>query len=47
MQLENRHQETLEVELQQANERFQREIQQTKKKQWCHQCENEAIYHCW
>lgn len=27
-------------------ERFRREISANKKKQWCWQCEAEAIYHC-
>lgn len=46
MQLERKHQEALEGELNRVGERFQREIQACKKKQWCHQCEQEAIYHC-
>ncbi|KAI6182217.1 MYND finger [Aphelenchoides bicaudatus] len=46
IQLENKHQEAMDVELQRVTERFQREIQACKKKQWCTQCENEAIYHC-
>lgn len=42
IQLENKHQEALDVELQRVTERFQREVQACKKKQWCHQCENEG-----
>ncbi|XP_022252733.1 zinc finger MYND domain-containing protein 11-like isoform X2 [Limulus polyphemus] len=35
-----------EEEIQQLIERHQQEVSEIKKKQWCYNCEAEAIYHC-
>uniref|UniRef100_A0A915M9L1 Uncharacterized protein n=1 Tax=Meloidogyne javanica TaxID=6303 RepID=A0A915M9L1_MELJA len=39
-------QRRLQDEVQRLNEKHRRELQMAKKKQWCWQCEQEAIYHC-
>lgn len=38
--------EAHEQELNRLRERHRQEISETKKKQWCYNCEAEAIYHC-
>ncbi|KAE9555797.1 hypothetical protein FO519_001011 [Halicephalobus sp. NKZ332] len=38
--------EQMQQDLARLRERFKREISNAKKKQWCWQCESEAIYHC-
>jgi hypothetical protein len=42
LQLEQKHQEAMQNELHQINERHQNEILACKKKQWCNQCEKEG-----
>ncbi|KAI1705066.1 zinc finger MYND domain-containing protein 11 [Ditylenchus destructor] len=44
--VEQKFQLTLKAEISKMNEKHRREISQAKKKQWCWQCEAEAIYHC-
>ncbi|KAF7638049.1 MYND-type domain-containing protein [Meloidogyne graminicola] len=39
-------QRRLQDEIQRLSEKHRRELQMVKKKQWCWQCEQEAIYHC-
>ncbi|CAI4229072.1 unnamed protein product [Auanema sp. JU1783] len=46
LELESKYRETLKTEVAKVQEKHKREIQSAKKKQWCWQCENEAIYHC-
>ncbi|CAD5216491.1 unnamed protein product [Bursaphelenchus okinawaensis] len=44
--LEARYKESQQQEIAKLTERHRREIASIKKKQWCWQCETEAIYHC-
>ncbi|CAI5443932.1 unnamed protein product [Caenorhabditis angaria] len=44
--LETKYREQLKSESAKLTERHKRELVASKKKQWCWQCENEAIYHC-
>ncbi|KAI1705481.1 zinc finger MYND domain-containing protein 11 [Ditylenchus destructor] len=44
--LEQKYRTSLKAEMDAVAERFRCEISLTKKKQWCWQCEREAIYHC-
>lgn len=41
-----RDKEAREQEIAKLQERHRQEISETKKKQWCYNCEAEAIYHC-
>ncbi|KAM3723604.1 Zinc finger MYND domain-containing protein [Dirofilaria immitis] len=45
-ELEEKYRESLKVELGKMAEKHRKEISNIKKKQWCWQCEAEAIYHC-
>ncbi|VDN59544.1 unnamed protein product [Dracunculus medinensis] len=45
-ELEEKYRESLKNELAKAAEKHRKEISSCKKKQWCWQCEAEAIYHC-
>ncbi|KAI6235799.1 MYND finger [Aphelenchoides besseyi] len=45
-ELEALYQETLQKELTKMDDQHRRDLQTVKKKQWCWQCNNEAIYHC-
>uniref|UniRef100_A0A915Q2S7 MYND-type domain-containing protein n=1 Tax=Setaria digitata TaxID=48799 RepID=A0A915Q2S7_9BILA len=45
-ELEEKYRESLKVELGKMAEKHRKEISSIKKKQWCWQCEAEAIYHC-
>ncbi|VDN02700.1 unnamed protein product [Thelazia callipaeda] len=45
-ELEEKYRESLKVELAKINEKHRKEVSNIKKKQWCWQCEAEAIYHC-
>ncbi|CAB3401606.1 unnamed protein product [Caenorhabditis bovis] len=44
--LETKYREQLKAETAKINDKHKRELAASKKKQWCWQCENEAIYHC-
>ncbi|CAI2349059.1 unnamed protein product [Caenorhabditis sp. 36 PRJEB53466] len=44
--LELKYREQLKLEGTKMTEKHRRELSDSKKKQWCCQCENEAIYHC-
>uniref|UniRef100_A0A914Q6Y4 MYND-type domain-containing protein n=1 Tax=Panagrolaimus davidi TaxID=227884 RepID=A0A914Q6Y4_9BILA len=44
--LEKKYEDQLKSEVTKVVERHKRETSQAKKKQWCWQCESEAIYHC-
>lgn len=46
MDMEAKYRETLKIEMNKMSEKYKREISQAKKKQWCWQCDNDAIYHC-
>ncbi|GIY95622.1 zinc finger MYND domain-containing protein 11 [Caerostris extrusa] len=43
---EDQLQSTHQIELTELVERHRLELSETKKKQWCYNCEAEAIYHC-
>uniref|UniRef100_A0AC35UA35 MYND-type domain-containing protein n=1 Tax=Rhabditophanes sp. KR3021 TaxID=114890 RepID=A0AC35UA35_9BILA len=43
---ERNHAIRLQDALKEHQEKHEREIRALKKKQWCYQCETEAIYHC-
>ncbi|VDD86869.1 unnamed protein product [Enterobius vermicularis] len=45
-ELEQKYRESLDAELSKMEEKHQKEVSALKKKQWCWQCEQEAIYHC-
>ncbi|KHJ92784.1 MYND finger [Oesophagostomum dentatum] len=45
-ELEDKYRESLKMEIAKLTEKHKRELAATKKKQWCWQCESEAIYHC-
>ncbi|CAA94138.1 MYND-type domain-containing protein [Caenorhabditis elegans] len=45
-ELEKKHAENLKEEIEKLSEKHQRELAVAKKKQWCWQCNSEAIYHC-
>ncbi|CAJ0585857.1 unnamed protein product, partial [Mesorhabditis spiculigera] len=45
-ELEAKYRESLKMEIQKVSEKNKRDMQAMKKKQWCWQCEQEAIYHC-
>ena len=45
-ELEAKYRETLKQELSRMTDKHRRELSGAKKKQWCWQCESEAIYHC-
>uniref|UniRef100_A0A0M3I855 MYND-type domain-containing protein n=2 Tax=Ascaris TaxID=6251 RepID=A0A0M3I855_ASCLU len=45
-ELEQKYRESLKAELAKLSEKHRKEISNCKKKQWCWQCEAEAIYHC-
>uniref|UniRef100_A0A8R1I337 MYND-type domain-containing protein n=1 Tax=Caenorhabditis japonica TaxID=281687 RepID=A0A8R1I337_CAEJA len=45
-EMELKYREDLKAESAKLNEKHRRELAAAKKKQWCWQCENEAIYHC-
>jgi hypothetical protein len=45
-EIETKYNETLRVELAKLTEKHRKEVSAIKKKQWCWQCELEAIYHC-
>jgi len=45
-ELEAKYRETLKQELARITDKHRRELSAAKKKQWCWQCESEAIYHC-
>ncbi|KAH7680083.1 MYND finger family protein [Aphelenchoides avenae] len=45
-EIEAKYNDTLREELAKVAERQRKEISTVKKKQWCWQCESEAIYHC-
>ncbi|XP_064456016.1 zinc finger MYND domain-containing protein 11-like isoform X2 [Ornithodoros turicata] len=45
-QHQNKDREAHEQELNKLREQHRQEISETKKKQWCYNCEAEAIYHC-
>ncbi|GMT19473.1 hypothetical protein PFISCL1PPCAC_10770, partial [Pristionchus fissidentatus] len=45
-ELETKYRESLKVELAKQLEKHKRDLSACKKKQWCWQCESEAIYHC-
>lgn len=44
--LDQRYAQQLKQEIQKLLEKHKKQISETKKKQWCWQCEAEAIYHC-
>lgn len=44
--LDEQYNELIKSELQKQSEKHKREISVNKKKQWCYNCELEAIYHC-
>uniref|UniRef100_A0A7E5A057 MYND-type domain-containing protein n=1 Tax=Panagrellus redivivus TaxID=6233 RepID=A0A7E5A057_PANRE len=44
--LQKKYEESLKVEVAKTLEKNKREISAAKKKQWCWNCESEAIYHC-
>ncbi|EFO83716.1 hypothetical protein GCK72_010731 [Caenorhabditis remanei] len=44
--LESKYRDQLKSENAKLTEKHRREMSEAKKKQWCCQCENEAIYHC-
>uniref|UniRef100_A0A8R1E3S6 MYND-type domain-containing protein n=1 Tax=Caenorhabditis japonica TaxID=281687 RepID=A0A8R1E3S6_CAEJA len=44
--LESKYHDNLKAESVKLVEKHQKELAQSKKKQWCWSCENEAIYHC-
>ncbi|VDM52272.1 unnamed protein product [Angiostrongylus costaricensis] len=45
-ELEDKYRESLKLEISKLVEKHKRELTAAKKKQWCWQCESEAIYHC-
>ncbi|CAD6195962.1 unnamed protein product [Caenorhabditis auriculariae] len=45
-ELETKYRESLKMEMNKMAEKYKRDLAAAKKKQWCWQCENEAIYHC-
>ncbi|VDO18853.1 unnamed protein product [Heligmosomoides polygyrus] len=45
-ELEDKYRESLKLEIAKLVEKHKRELTAAKKKQWCWQCESEAIYHC-
>ncbi|CAJ0951430.1 unnamed protein product, partial [Mesorhabditis belari] len=45
-ELEAKYRESLKMEITKLQEKHKRDLSTIKKKQWCWQCENEAIYHC-
>uniref|UniRef100_A0A0N5AS72 MYND-type domain-containing protein n=1 Tax=Syphacia muris TaxID=451379 RepID=A0A0N5AS72_9BILA len=45
-ELEQKYRGSLKTELAKMQEKHRKEISALKKKQWCWQCEQEAIYHC-
>ncbi|TKR67499.1 hypothetical protein L596_023647 [Steinernema carpocapsae] len=45
-ELEQKYRETLRTELMKVQDKHRKEISNNKKKQWCWECESEAIYHC-
>ncbi|KAH7700249.1 MYND finger family protein [Aphelenchoides avenae] len=45
-EIEAKYNETLRQEIAKQTEKHRKEISSIKKKQWCWQCELEAIYHC-
>uniref|UniRef100_A0A8R1HRZ3 MYND-type domain-containing protein n=1 Tax=Caenorhabditis japonica TaxID=281687 RepID=A0A8R1HRZ3_CAEJA len=45
-ELEAKYRDQLKQESTKMLEKHRRELSDAKKKQWCCQCENEAIYHC-
>uniref|UniRef100_A0A915I218 MYND-type domain-containing protein n=1 Tax=Romanomermis culicivorax TaxID=13658 RepID=A0A915I218_ROMCU len=45
-ELDQRYTSQLKQEIQKLNEKHKKQLSETKKKQWCWQCEAEAIYHC-
>nr|QWX95779.1 BRA-1A [Strongyloides stercoralis] len=44
--LDRKYQDELLKNTRKLEEKYQKEISNNKKKQWCWQCEQEAIYHC-
>ncbi|KAK0421407.1 hypothetical protein QR680_015220 [Steinernema hermaphroditum] len=45
-ELEQKYRDTLRAELLKVQDKHRKEISTIKKKQWCWECEAEAIYHC-
>ncbi|KAJ1349151.1 hypothetical protein KIN20_004614 [Parelaphostrongylus tenuis] len=45
-ELEEKYRDSLKLEISKLVEKHKRELTAAKKKQWCWQCESEAIYHC-
>ncbi|EYC22399.1 hypothetical protein Y032_0017g3325 [Ancylostoma ceylanicum] len=45
-ELEDKYRESLKIEIAKLADKHKRELTAAKKKQWCWQCESEAIYHC-
>uniref|UniRef100_A0A1I7V3M5 MYND-type domain-containing protein n=1 Tax=Caenorhabditis tropicalis TaxID=1561998 RepID=A0A1I7V3M5_9PELO len=45
-ELEDKHAKILEAESAKLSEKHKRELSAARKKQWCFNCDNEAIYHC-
>ncbi|KFD64780.1 hypothetical protein M514_22992, partial [Trichuris suis] len=45
-ELNARYAHQLKFELQKLKDRHKKQLDEIKKKQWCYQCESEAIYYC-
>uniref|UniRef100_A0A5S6QU96 MYND-type domain-containing protein n=1 Tax=Trichuris muris TaxID=70415 RepID=A0A5S6QU96_TRIMR len=45
-ELNARYAHQLKFELQKLKDRHKKQLEEIKKKQWCYQCESEAIYYC-
>ena len=45
-ELDQKYKDNLKAEMGKVSERQRKEVSSIKKKQWCWQCEAEAIYHC-
>ncbi|PIC40850.1 hypothetical protein B9Z55_008458 [Caenorhabditis nigoni] len=45
-ELDTKYREDLKIEGAKLLEKHRRDLSEAKKKQWCCECENEAIYHC-